>query len=914
MQQRHKSGRDRLTEALQAIAQDPLFTRMLTATQGKVDEAFTNTGKKKRGRASPFTEIADEVRKAADEEAALEASLGTSDTARERITGLMDERLRQDARFTDTKTLLVKLKGAADKKTEAEGARRELEQIEDLIRRVAETVKEEARIQKDLGDLDEERKEATAKVSAARSSYQEAQRAHEEMKTASSEQKRKLEQAELEKSQLTLEGRKRELSDKETALASIQTLVDAAKDLEQRLTLEKQTLAGRAEELDASKKTADEAATNLRLLNAIGDWLELKEVQKQLQDVESDAERANIAWQQIQTKREEAATLAAKQAERQLPDDDTLSQLEELQNQLRTAEASAGVGLSMVVTPEHSFEARLSRDGEAPQSLRFSQEKDFQAEREIRLEIPGLASFTVTGGKADSRERLSTLKQEWNARAKPVFAAAKAATLEELRKASREHHQDQLARQQLEQEIVALEAQITAAGDTGDTKAQQLRAQLAALEEALAPFDRDVLEKQGASIGSSSRAELRGQIDTNRRQMEEAKRAAAALDVENAREETQLQSLAHDCDEASRKRDVTLEEYGADWSSKLQKVRADLSQISSDEREVREKIQDLTVGKTGQLRDAEERLEKTQRLQEQAEEKLGIVEQDIVELKTALGACQGRLHERRHAAEQEDEAGARLSGARIEKELEALESDVRALGHTGPLDVNAVEATEDQLGKEQTELRQVERSLAEAKGALSQTGGDVSRERLEAARERHKRLRERESELDTEYGAWKLLLDTLHDAEQDQATHLGESIVAPITERFQELTGERYGQLELGPNMETAGIEAAGDQRPVDTLSVGTREQLATIFRLSLAEQLKSVLVLDDQLAQTDGVRMKWFREKIQESARKIQIVVFTCRPEDYLGENDRVENESGSRQNQRAQAVDLTKALERVS
>ena len=170
--------------------------------------------------------------------------------------------------------------------------------------------------------------------------------------------------------------------------------------------------------------------------------------------------------------------------------------------------------------------------------------------------------------------------------------------------------------------------------------------------------------------------------------------------------------------------------------------------------------------------DAEERLEKTQRLQEQAEEKLGIVEQDIVELKTALGACQGRLHERRHAAEQEDEAGARLSGARIEKELEALESDVRALGHTGPLDVNAVEATEDQLGKEQTELRQVERSLAEAKGALSQTGGDVSRERLEAARERHKRLRERESELDTEYGAWKLLLDTLHDAEQDQATHL----------------------------------------------------------------------------------------------------------------------------------------------
>ena len=216
------------------------------------------------------------------------------------------------------------------------------------------------------------------------------------------------------------------------------------------------------------------------------------------------------------------------------------------------------------------------------------------------------------------------------------------------------------------------------------------------------------------------------------------------------------------------------------------------------------------------------------------------------------------------------------------------------MGHTGPIDVNACQVAEDQLRREQSELKQVESTLAKARGALSQTGGDVARERLEAARERHQRLRERESELDTEYGAWKLLLDTLHEAEQDQATHLGESIVAPITERFQELTGERYGQLELGPNMETAGIEAAGNQRPVDTLSVGTREQLATIFRLSLAEQLKSVLLLDDQLAQTDDVRMKWFRQKLQESSKKIQIVVFTCRPEDYLDENTKVGNESG--------------------
>ena len=901
-----KSGRDRLTEALQAIAQDPLFTNVLTATQGKVDEAFTNTGKKKRGRASPFTEIADEVRKAAEEEMALEASLTESDTARTRIGELMDERLRQEARCTKAKALLAKLKGAAKKKTEAEVARRELERIEDLSRRVSETAQEEASIQKDLADLAQEQKEATAKFGAAHLSYEAAQRALEALKNASSEQKRKLEQIKLEKTQLTLDGQRRELSERETELSGIQNLVDVATNLEQELTLARQTLAQRTKELDASKKTAEEAANSVQLLNAVGDWLELKEVRTQLQQVELSAERAKVAGQQIQEKREKANALSSHKAGRQLPDDNTLSELEELQNRLRTAEAAASVGLSLNVAPERSFEALLSLDGEAPQNLSFSQEKDFQAEREVRLEVQGLGSFAVTGGKADSRERLNTLIQEWNARSKPVFAAAKAATLEELRKASREQHQHQLTLQQLKQEIVALEAQITATGTTGNTKAQQLRTQLAGLEKALTSFDRNVLEKRGASVGASSKAELRGLIDTTREKMEEAKRVAAQLDVEIAREDTQLQALTREHDEASQRRDLALQQFGTEWSSKLQKVRADLTRISSDELAVREKIQAHTEDQTGQLRDAEGRLEQAQRLQKQAEERLELVDNDIVELKTALGACQGRLQERLQASEREDEAGARLSCTTLEKEMESLDSDVRTMGHTGPRDIAAVEASEDQLRKEQSELKQVERELAGAEGALSQTGGDVARERLEAARQRHKRLCARESELDTEYGAWKLLLETLREAEQDQASHLGESIVAPITQRFQELTGERYGQFELGPNLETAGIEAAGDQRLIDTLSVGTREQLATIFRLSLAEQLKSVLVLDDQLAQTDEVRMEWFRQKLQESARNIQIVVFTCRPEDYL-------EKSASPDGSQTRAVDLAQGLVRA-
>jgi len=80
------------------------------------------------------------------------------------------------------------------------------------------------------------------------------------------------------------------------------------------------------------------------------------------------------------------------------------------------------------------------------------------------------------------------------------------------------------------------------------------------------------------------------------------------------------------------------------------------------------------------------------------------------------------------------------------------------------------------------------------------------------------------------------------------------------------------------------GILVAGAVRPLEHISVGTREQLSTLYRLSLAEYLRSTIVLDDQLVQSDDDRMEWFRALLVEKAPSFQILVFTCRPTDYLG------------------------------
>jgi len=81
----------------------------------------------------------------------------------------------------------------------------------------------------------------------------------------------------------------------------------------------------------------------------------------------------------------------------------------------------------------------------------------------------------------------------------------------------------------------------------------------------------------------------------------------------------------------------------------------------------------------------------------------------------------------------------------------------------------------------------------------------------------------------------------------------------------------------------------AGEERSVEDLSVGTREQLATIVRLAIAAQLKTTVLLDDQLVHSDSSRIEWFRNQVRNSVREHdhQIIVMTCRLADYAVDDE---------------------------
>jgi hypothetical protein len=219
----------------------------------------------------------------------------------------------------------------------------------------------------------------------------------------------------------------------------------------------------------------------------------------------------------------------------------------------------------------------------------------------------------------------------------------------------------------------------------------------------------------------------------------------------------------------------------------------------------------------------------------------------------------------------------------LESRLEKATSDqIFRIPDSPHLDSAAAQATFEGL---QQHLDRCTSDLNHARGQLHLIAGHVGSERLarqeEAVSLAQAEVRERER---TERAALRLLREIEH-VEAERATHLGRALAGPITEAFRALTGGRYGQISLAPDLKTEHIEAHGGTRQLEQLSVGTREQLATLLRLAIAGYLHTAVVLDDQLVHSDSERLGWFRECLCASAREHdhQVIVFTCRPGDYL-------------------------------
>ncbi len=908
-----ESGKQRLTRALEAMAQDPLFRRVLQRTQARVDEAFTPRGSKKGGKGAPFPRLREELRRAEEDLERWREQRQSSDGVRSRLDELREQRLLEQAARQQAGEWLAELEvGWAQELARREAAARLAAARQELARREAllEAARETEAQQGELrGTLEAQAKSlaaASEQLSAAEQAFREASEDVRRREAEEGEQTRQLERQALEKRQLELsaaEDAARRLAEDARAAGKREAQVEQLAVELARYKADQQRVQ---EELAAHQETARQAREERRRLAALAQWLRRRRARGELERAAADAERARDLRRQAEEKRAAAQQIQSAVEALHLPAPETLATLQRLHGDLRVAEAQLEVGLSVAVRPLQPLAVELSRDGEEPQSHSLGTfQVTFEAQRQLRLRLAEQADVVVTGGTQEARDRAEALRTRWRKEAEPALAAAGVSSLEQLEQARRSA--DERLKEALEHAHASatLTTQAEALAEAA-ARHDELQQQLA---EAGGEVAEEELEAQAAALEARQPEDL-----GNAQRVCEARLATAEEAIQGARVRlaglaSRLEARAEEHAAARERLAAEVGAFDAGWREAAAVAEADLEALRGQRVELEAKLAARDATPHAALDEARQRLEEAEFAKIDASTQRGLMQEAHEEATQALERLRGELKARREQAEGVDAAGARRALERVEAELAALPEPRQPVGE------EEVEAARRSLAETETRLRDTESEIRGEEGALRQVAGDVARERAEGAADAVAQIREREAELERDYGAWRLLLQALRDAENEQAAHLGQALIPEVSERFGDLTGGRYGSLALGPNLETHGIVAGGARQDVGALSVGTRDKLATLLRLALARQLGSFLLLDDQLTQSDIGSMEWFREHLLEAARDTQVLVLTCRPEEYLttAELPAAGEESvRDRADGRVRAIDLEALIER--
>ena len=181
------------------------------------------------------------------------------------------------------------------------------------------------------------------------------------------------------------------------------------------------------------------------------------------------------------------------------------------------------------------------------------------------------------------------------------------------------------------------------------------------------------------------------------------------------------------------------------------------------------------------------------------------------------------------------------------------------------------------------DLERVVSEIHKTQGALEQVGGAVARERLRDAIEAFDLAERHEREIEAEYDAWLLLLQQMKEADAAQASNLGQVLAPAIAGKFEALTQKRYENVRLTAQLGTEGIVVGGavraDRAPVRWDARAAFNVVPAVPRGVSGDDCGSRRSARPERRRADGLVPQLLAEK----ARAFQIIVFTCRPSDYL-------------------------------
>jgi len=687
-----------------------------------------------------------------------------------------------------------------------------------------------------------------------------------------------------------------------------QKLVEAVTAADHELHGQQAKAQAAVEAASRAAATMEGADGDLRRCDLLERALDLLAAEKRVTETQAAvAKEADLSGRLEATARDRAA-LAARRSALTVPLPAAFGPMRRLATELAAARGALDVGFVVTVTPKARLDVWVRKDGQDEGSASTAKPLDIEARAEVEVDIGDIATVHVRGGRREAQEKATGLENRWRREVEPHLVAAGVADLAGLDGKSAEAHELDADIKTKDAELESLQAQI--AGSSGAAQAlHEASERASACRAALGDTGLDTFAAELKALGADAIAGLRKRRQEASKKADEARAIAnqAANDRTLADERTRHSSLALDA--AVAVRDAALAAFPEGVDAALIAARAAVAAGTGEKEQVSAELASLERTIDARKKRIDAALSGARANAAQATITAETAQAQLTTAKTNHAAEHGRFIELRKQRDAENVAAA-------ETRLREATASHAAL----PIPDRVV--TDDEASAARTgatgmklELEGIERDIQRSQGALEQVGGAVARERLRDATEAFELAERQEREIEAEYEAWKLLLDQMKEADAAQASNLGQALGPAIAGRFQELTQRRYETVQLTAQLATEGIIVSGAVRQAAQISVGTREQLSALYRLSVAEYLGSAIVLDDQLVQSDDTRMDWFRVLLAEKSRGFQIIVFTCRPGDYLSGDAMVPSGSGIHADTNGgfiRAVDLGRAIRR--
>ena len=886
-----ESGREQLMRALEGLAEDPRLKRLLAAVQEKVGEAYTATGMRRRGQASPWTRLKEERLAAEERQQEVRSRQDESEGVRRRMTELQQEQAEAEAVREAAWRKLESAREVASRRAALEEARELFRTADEQVTRI------EALIQTHNGKL--ATAEATEKLVAELESRQDdlersarllAERVAEagervrEAESGSGEQERRLREQEAQNRLLGIDREQEELVRRVKDAERFAELDRKARDLEGRIEKKERELAEARSLIEKAERESGSDRTRLRDLEVerLGArYLAAREVAER-RAAEHEESLRHVA--EVEAATAEALSLRGAADALQAPNSEEIERLKDLRTNLRTARGKLEVGLAAHLELQAGVTAKVRADDEteavqveAGRRVDSGAPTKFEARRELRVDIAGVGVVHVQGGGKDLVAAADAAEREFEAVLRPLLERAGVATALELEEL---HRQAESLRGDAEvRERNGAEARVRAEGLADRERAEALarggldrcRSDLAeALGEGAAVEE----HIRGLDAAPRDESEIAAGIESVERRV--LGRRDLVRDLESKVEHDEKDLVRERREREARRNELDRADF--DWRDLLAGSEKRRAELAHQKDAAASRLQAVGAEVAEQTSEAREHLEKVEQEAATVGDQREETGRDLRSRREELAGLESEIKFHREALEREDADAAREERERHREVVEALKAE---LAGVVPADADMEDlerAAKDSDGR----LSRITGELQKHSGALEQVGGASAEDQAIQAKERVDAIREREGSLEVEYEAWKLLSETLREVEKQETAHLGKALVGPVSSRISELTAGRYGDVMIGPELDAGGVRFAGAERPWSELSVGTREQIAFLFRISIAEALGAFVVLDDQLTQTDESRMAWLRELLEEAASGIQIIVLTCHPEDY--------------------------------